>query len=120
MQDINEFYCDTILSGKINMPAIFEIELVFAFDHTNPFFEPHVVIIPKQHIESLSSTEAIQSDLASDFMIAINHVAAMLEKEKGGCRVSSNIGNYQSSKHLHWYVHSGKRLRNEDGSKIKK
>ena len=43
----------------------------------------------------------------------------ILEKETGGCRVSSNVGNYQTTKHLHWYVHSGNRIRHEDGSPIK-
>jgi hypothetical protein len=33
---------------------------------------------------------------------------------------SSNIGNYQSTKHLHWYIHAGKRIRNEDGTHILK
>lgn len=33
-----------------------------------------------------------------------------------GCTVSTNIGNQQTSQHLHWDVHAGKRLRNEEGS----
>lgn len=113
---MSDFYCDQILSGKIAVPIVFETELVLAFEHTQPYFERHVVIISKQHIESLTSVKAINPELAVDFMTAIHHVVAMLEEEHGGCRVSSNVGSYQTSKHLHWYVHAGKRLRHEDGS----
>ena len=115
---MSDFYCDKILNGKIDVSVVFETDLVLAFHHTQPYFEQHIVIIPKHHIDSLTSQEAVDPTLAKDFLLAIRHVADILEKEYGGCRVSSNIGNYQSSKHLHWYVHSGKRLRNEDGTKI--
>ncbi len=116
---MSDFYCNQILSGKQKVSVVFETDLVLAFHHTQPYFEYHIVIIPKHHIESLTSLEAIESDLANDFLVAIQRVTSMLEKEPGGCRVSSNIGNYQTTKHLHWYVHSGKRIRNEDGSPIK-
>jgi histidine triad (HIT) family protein len=115
---MSDIYCDQILNGKLNIPAVFESELVIAFHHTQPYFEHHIVIVPKQHIDSLSSSEAINPELALEFITAIHHVTSMLEKECGGCCVSSNIGSYQTTKHLHWYVHFGKRLRNEDGSQI--
>ena len=115
---MSDFYCDQVLSGDLEVSVVFETELVLAFHHTQPYFERHIVIIPKQHIESLTSPEAIDTELSRDFIIAIKHVTSMIEKDNGGCRVSSNIGNYQTTKHLHWYVHSGERLRNEDGTQI--
>lgn len=114
----NDFYCKEVLSGKFDVQVVFETELVLAFHHSKPYFEYHVVIIPKKHIDSLTSSDAIDAELAKDFLMAIHHVTSKIEKDTGGCRVSSNIGNYQTSKHLHWYVHSGKRLRNEDGTHI--
>ena len=115
---MSDFYCDSVLSSKLEVTVVFETELVLAFHHTHSYFERHVVIVPKQHVESLTSPEVIDSDLSKDFIIAINRVTSIIEKEFGGCRVSSNIGNYQTTKHLHWYVHSGKRLRKEDGTQI--
>lgn len=113
---MSDFYCDKVLNGALEVSVVFETELVLAFHHTQPYFERHIVIIPKQHIESLTSSEAINPELANDFITAINHVASLIEKEFDGCRVSSNIGDYQTTRHLHWFVHSGKRLRNEDGT----
>ena len=115
---MSDFYCDQVLQGKVDVSVVFETDLVLAFHHTRPYFEYHIVIIPKQHIESLSSPHAVESTLAFDFLKAIQHVCGKVERENGGCRVSSNVGNYQSTRHLHFYVHSGKRLRNEDGSVV--
>ena len=116
---MTDFYCDNILSGKLDVHVVFETDHVLAFHHTKPYFENHIVIIPKRHIDSLSSPEPISAQLALEFMQVINKISILLENKSGGCRVSSNVGDYQSTKHLHWYVHSGKRIRNEDGSPIK-
>ncbi len=116
--ECNDFYCEQVLTGEFEVKVVFETELVLSFHHSKPYFEHHVVIIPKKHIDSLTSSDAIDAELAKDFLMAIHHVTSKLEKQTGGCRVSSNVGTYQTSKHLHWYVHAGKRLRNEDGTLI--
>ena len=106
MEDI---YCDKIIPGKLKVNIIYETDQVMAFHHTRPYWEHHVVIIPKEHISSLSDypDNAIMN---KDFFDAIRIVTKMFEEKYGGCRISSNVGNYQTSKHLHWYVHSGKRI----------
>ena len=116
---MNDFYCDEIISKKTKVDIVYETEEILAFHHTKPYFELHIVIIPKKHIDSLSTFNN-NSALSIEFLKAISYVTKLVESEYGGCRVSSNVGDYQSTKHLHWYVHHGKRLRNEDGSLISK
>ena len=111
MEDI---YCQEIIPGKLKVDIVFETNRVMAFHHTKPYWERHIVIIPKAHIDSLSNYPN-QAELNKDFFEAISFVCKMLEDKYGGCRISSNVGDYQSSKHLHWYVHQGKRLRSEAG-----
>lgn len=111
---MSDFYCTEIISGRTKVDTVFETELVMAFHHTDPYFEQHIVIIPKEHFDSLSSYPNITT-LNHDMFAAIKFVTGLLEKEFGACRISSNVGNYQSTKHLHWYVHFGKRLRAENG-----
>lgn len=41
----------------------------------------------------------------------IKKVATMVTEENGACRVITNLGNYQESKHLHWHIVSGKSLK---------
>ena len=115
---MSDFYCEEVLSGKTKVPVVYESNLVLAFYHTRPYFEHHVVIIPKRHIESLSEKDAVSDQLAIEFLQAIQFVTSMLENVHGGCRICSNVGSYQTSKHLHWYVHAGNRLRDEDGNQI--
>lgn len=110
---MKDIYCEQIIPGKLKVDIVFETELVMAFHHTKPYWERHIVIIPKQHIESLS--EYVNDvKLNKDFFDAIQFVSKQLEEQYGGCRISSNVGEYQTSKHLHWYVHQGKRLRGEE------
>ena len=107
---MDDIYCSQILTGKLKVDVVFETNNVMAFHHTNPFWEHHIVIIPKEHIESLTSYSN-NPELNHDFFEAIKFVTQMFESKFGGCRISSNVGSYQTSKHLHWYVHSGKRIR---------
>ena len=112
---MKDIYCEQIIPGKLKVDIVFETPHVMAFHHTQPYWEHHVVIIPKTHIESLSDYPN-DPELNHDFFEAIKTVTRMFEDTYGGCRISSNVGDYQTSKHLHWYVHQGKRLRGEDGS----
>lgn len=114
---MQDFYCREIISGLTDVDIVFETDLVMAYHHTKPYFETHIVIIPKMHIDSLSSYPS-STVLNADFFEAIRFVTRLLEESLGGCRISSNVGDYQSTKHLHWYVHAGKRLRAENGDHI--
>lgn len=106
---MENIYRQQIIPGKLKVDIVFETDHVMAFHHTKPYWEHHVVIIPKAHIDSLSSYPNT-AELNKDFFEAISLVTKMFEDKYGGCRISSNVGNYQTSKHLHWYVHTGKRL----------
>jgi len=112
MQDI---YCELIIPGKLKVDIVFETKNVMAFHHTKPYWEHHVVIIPKAHIDSLVDYPN-DAALNTDLFEAMKIVTKMFEIKYGGCRISSNVGNYQTSKHLHWYVHYGKRLVAESDS----
>ena len=114
---MKDFYCEQVLSGKTKVDVLFETDKVMAFYHTKPYWEQHVVIIPKQHIEGLPQYPN-SAQLNHDFFEAIQFVTQLFEGKYGGCRICSNVGNYQTTKHLHWYVHYGKRLRAENGEPI--
>ena len=97
------------------MDIIYETPLVMAFYHTQPYFDHHIVIIPKLHISSLSEYPNTP-DLNRDMQQSISFVTQKLQKRNGGCRDSSNVGSYKSTQHLHWYVYAGKRIRAQDGT----
>lgn len=106
-----DFYCEKVLSGKISVEKVLETENVLAYHHTQPFWETHIVVIPKKHISSLLTLETGDELLFLELFSVIRQVAEKLVTEKGAARVLTNLGNYQESKHLHFHINSGKQIR---------
>lgn len=111
-----DFYCDEVLSGKTRVNKVMETENVLAYYHTKPFYPVHIVAIPKRHIPSLLSLEEEDNVLLLELMAVIKAVAKQVTEEHGACRVLTNLGDYQESKHLHWHIASGAPLKNPDGN----
>ncbi|MBB6453138.1 histidine triad (HIT) family protein [Salirhabdus euzebyi] len=105
-----DFYCEEVLSGKTEVEKVLETENVLAYYHTKPFYPVHIVAIPKRHIPSLLSLEETDNELLVELFSVIKQVAAQVTEEHGACRVLTNLGNYQDSKHLHFHIASGKPL----------
>ena len=103
-----DFYCDEVLSGNISVEKVYETENVLAYHHTRPFWETHIVVIPKPHVASLFT---VQNELLIELLNVVKHVAAEVVEEKGAARVLTNLGDYQDSKHLHFHVNSGDQIR---------
>jgi len=110
----NDFYCDEVLSGKTPVDKIFETDNVLAFRHTLPFWETHIVVIPKVHVGSLLSLN--DTALLVEIIEVVKKVAGTVVNECGAARVLTNLGGYQESKHLHFHVNSGKEIR-QDGDR---
>ncbi len=110
-----DFYCDEVLSGKTDVETIMESEHSLAFYHTRPYYEIHIIVIPKIHIQSFLTVTAEKKTVLEDVLKVVREVAERLEKEYGACTISTNVGNYQSNKHMHWHVHYGSRVRDEKG-----
>lgn len=112
MQKMSEdFYCEEVLSGKTPVRKILETDNVIAYYHTRPFYETHIVVIPKKHISSLLTLEKTDEGLFLELFEIIRQVAAGVMHEKGAARVLTNLGKYQESKHLHFHITSGEQIR---------
>lgn len=106
-----DFYCEEVLSGRTAVEKVLETEQVLAYYHTKPFYPVHIVAIPKKHIPSLITVEDEDHDLLMELMIAVKQVAEKVAAEHGACRVITNLGNYQDSKHLHFHIVYGEPLK---------
>jgi histidine triad (HIT) family protein len=104
-----DIYCDLIIPGRVDVEIVKETESVLAFHHTTPHWPVHVVVVCKQHVPSLLHLE---HGLALEVLDVVKEVAATVESEHGACRVLTNLGSYQDSKHLHIHVSSGTPLNN--------
>ena len=115
---MSDIYCDQIIPGKLEVEVIWETDQVLAFHHSEPYWERHVVLVPKKHVDSLAQLGDKDSPLMLEMMKGLVRLSASMEKEMGECHVGTNLGKLQTSKHLHWYLYAGKRRRSEDGSWI--
>jgi histidine triad (HIT) family protein len=91
--------------------VVAETDDVLAFRHTRPFWPVHIVVVPKRHVPSLVDLGADDEVLLHKVLAVVRRVADEVTREYGACRVLTNLGRYQDSKHLHFHVNSGEPLR---------
>ena len=97
-----DFYCDFVLNNKISVQKVYEDELVLAYYHTKPCWSVHLVVLPKQHIVSLFECDLMT---LTSLLSVIKQLAHELLIKHGACRILTNLGRYQESKHLHWHLY---------------
>lgn len=85
----------TPLIKFLPVKKVYEDNQILAFYHPKPFWEIHVVIVPKRQISSLA--EVGKSD-------------QNLQLEPLGWRLITNIGKYQKVKYLHFHLGAGKQI----------
>lgn len=107
----DDFYCDEALSGRTPVDVVAETDAVLAFRHTRPLWPVHIVVVPKKHVPSLVDLGDGDDTLLHAVLAVVRGVAAQVVREHGACRVLTNLGAYQDSKHLHFHVNAGDPLR---------
>ncbi|MEU8889865.1 HIT domain-containing protein [Streptomyces sp. NPDC048442] len=101
---VSDFYCHQALAGLVPIDVVEETENVLAFRHTRPAYPVHIVVIPKTHIPSLTDLGNGGAGLLAEVVETVRKVAQKVEEEYGACSVTTNLGLYQESKHMHWHV----------------
>ena len=101
-----------ILNGEIPSKKVYENEFVYAFHDINPMAPVHVIVIPKEHIESANSIDETKSIHIAHVFEAIPYVAKELGLAEDGYRVITNIGENggQTVKHIHFHILGGTKL----------
>jgi len=107
----DDFYCDEVLCGRTPVEVVIETADVLAFRHTRPFWPVHIVIVPKRHVPSLIDLGDANEAVLHQVLAVVRRIAEQVTRETGACRVLTNLGSYQESKHLHFHVNAGEPLR---------
>jgi histidine triad (HIT) family protein len=105
-----DFYCEEALSGKTKIDILFDSPDVLAFYHTKPFWEKHIVIIPKKHIKDLISVSDEDMQIITQIMKVARDLAKDLDLTEG-VKVLTNLGKFQDTPHVHFHLAQGKELR---------
>ncbi len=106
----SDFYCDKVLSGKIQVKIEYESDKILAFHHTKPSYEYHIVIIPKEHISDLTELSDKHQSLIWEIINTANKIIRTLDTSKQGIKLITNLGKYQDSSHLHFLLISGNKI----------
>lgn len=97
-----------IAAGEIPSSKVYEDELCYAFHDIAPQAPTHFLVIPREHIASVSGVNAGNSGVVAHIFEVIARITAEMGVES--YRVVSNIGEQagQSVPHLHFHVLSGR------------
>ena len=100
-----------IIDGEIPSTKVYEDEHFFAFRDINPQAPTHILVVPKEHIESVAAIDETNSAAAARCLEAVAKIARA-EGLAGGYRVVSNCGDDagQTVHHLHFHILGGERL----------
>ena len=100
-----------IIAGAIPAQRVYEDDHVLAFRDISPLAPVHVLVVPKEHVDSAAALDEGNSHLAAKCFEAISKIAVS-EGLGGGFRVITNSGadGCQTVPHLHFHLLGGKML----------
>ena len=106
----NCLFCK-IVAGEIPSGKVYEDELVYAFRDIAPQAPVHILVIPKEHMDSVNAVTEENSAVVGHIFTVIPKIAAA-EGLSNGYRVVSNCGPNagQTVKHLHFHILGGHQL----------
>lgn len=99
-----------IIRREIPATIVFENEDVLAFRDISPVAPTHVLVIPKEPVESLAHAEPRHEVLLGKLMAAVAAIAKAEGLDKTGYRVVTNVGvdGGQTVFHLHLHLIGGR------------
>lgn len=99
-----------IVRGDFGTEFIGESERAVAFHDISPVAPTHVLVVPRQHVESLRELD--DPSLGGELLALAQQVARSAGVDESGYRVVTNTGAGagQSVFHLHFHVIGGRSL----------
>ena len=99
-----------IVNNEIPSKKVYEDDKVLAFYDISPEAPVHIVVIPKEHIQSVNELDDNNVYIVSHIFMVIKKIAKELGIAEKGYRVVNNCGEDggQSVHHLHFHVLGGR------------
>jgi histidine triad (HIT) family protein len=100
-------------AGEIPVNTVYEDDVVFVLNDIAPRAPVHMLLIPKQHIESARSLdEQAHAPLLGHMVAVANRMAEQRGVKERGFRLTFNVGDEggQTIYHLHLHVLGGQKL----------
>ncbi len=102
-------FCE-IINGNIPSTKVFEDDMCVAFKDINPQAPVHILVVPKEHIESMNFVDSSNSKYVAHIFEKVPEIA----KSQGidTYRVIANCGEDagQTVMHLHFHILGGVKM----------
>jgi len=101
-----------IVAKEVEADIVHESDDVLAFRDIDPVAPTHILVIPKEHIDSARAVRDRHAELAAELFQVAAHLARADGIDRTGWRLVTNIGDDagQSVHHLHIHLLGGRRL----------
>ena len=101
-----------IVAGDVPSEEVASSSLTYAFRDINPAMPSHVLVVPREHIESAATVEPDHAALLAEMFATAQQVAAHEDLQDRGYRLVLNVGEdaQNSVPHLHMHVLGGRRM----------
>jgi len=104
-------FCN-IVSRGMSADIVFENDRIIVIKDILPKAPVHLLIIPKQHIESVTSIAEADQSLLGELILVAKQVAEKQGISSDGYKLIFNVGKHggQVIQHLHMHLLGGKQL----------
>ena len=101
-----------IAKKEIPSDSVFEDDLVFAFKDRTPIAPVHILIIPKEHFESIADLKEEHETLVGRLILVAKKLAEQAGISEGGYKLLFRVGKHggQEVPHIHLHLIGGARL----------
>ncbi len=107
----NCLFCK-IANGEIPSKIVSQDEHVVAFEDINPQAPVHILLIPRQHIASITDLTLEDGPVLAQIFMTAQKLASEMNIDESGYRIVSNVGSDagQVVFHLHLHLLGGRRF----------
>ncbi len=99
-----------IVAGDVPSDEVASTERTFAFRDINPAMPVHVLVVPREHIDSADTVTAEDAGVLAEMMATVQRVVRAEGLSERGYRLVFNVGEdaQNSVAHLHMHVLGGR------------
>ena len=101
-----------IAHGEMSADLVHEDDSILAFRDINPQAPTHILIIPREHVATMSDLDEAHKDLVGRLFLTARDLAAEEGIQEDGYRVVMNCGAKagQTVFHIHLHLLGGRRM----------
>ena len=104
MRDENCIFCK-IVAGEIPSTRVFEDDVCVAFDDLHPQAPTHILIIPREHVDSLDKASSEIKGTLGHLLLSAAEIAREKDFAENGYRVVINTTSDGGQTVFHLHVH---------------